>query len=98
MLFLIGILVKHLYYQRGKIDSIADNVSSTDINVESGLEELKEAHRLSFKYTPIVIGATVGLLLGGPFGLIPGFKLGGVFTASGCSVFGGWLGYKAQKW
>jgi uncharacterized protein YcfJ len=67
------------------------------MSIESGLNELKEAQRLSVKYTPILIGSVIGILIGGPFGLIPGFKAGGTIALSSGGILGGFLGYKIQK-
>ena len=38
-------------------------------------------------------GAVIGAVVGGPVGLLAGFKIAGVFTALG----GGYLGYKGGK-
>ena len=44
-----------------------------------------------------MIGSVIGVLIGGPFGLIPGFKAGGAIAVSGGGLLGGFLGYKIQK-
>ena len=86
-----------IYGQSEKIDSIRDHIETSNIKIESGLDELREAQRLSVKYTPILIGSVIGILIGGPFGLIPGFKAGGAIAVSSGGLLGGFLGYKIQK-
>ena len=85
--------------QRDKLDSIKDNVESTDLRVGEGLDNLVEAKKYSFKYSPIIIGSLLGAVLTGPAGFFLGLKAGG--AAAGLSVggglFGGWCGYKIQK-
>ena len=46
--------------QDEKIDSIQANIISTDTQIEHGTEDLIEAQRYSFKYSPILIGFLVG--------------------------------------
>lgn len=85
--------------QRNKLDSIKDNVEATDSKVVEGLDNLVEAKKYSFRYSPIIIGSILGAVLTGPAGVLMGLNAGGV--AAGLSVsgglLGGWCGYKIQK-
>mgnify|MGYP006120699093 CR=1 FL=1 len=82
--------------QDEKIDSIQANIISTDTQIERGTEDLIEAQKYSFKYSPILIGFLVGGLSMSPIGMLINIKLGSLFTLGG-GVLGGYTGYKIQK-
>lgn len=77
-----------VYAQQEKIDSIEANVSVAAANVEEGTRSLGKAARMSLAVIPVA-GAVVGTVLGGPLGLLAGFKVAGVAAAVG----GGLLGF-----
>uniref|UniRef100_A0A9J8CNP1 Syntaxin 17 n=2 Tax=Cyprinus carpio TaxID=7962 RepID=A0A9J8CNP1_CYPCA len=70
------------------IDSIEANVSIAAANVEEGTQSLGKAARSKLAVLPMA-GAVVGGVLGGPLGLLAGFKVAGVAAAVG----GGLLGF-----
>uniref|UniRef100_A0A8C1XPE2 Syntaxin 17 n=1 Tax=Cyprinus carpio TaxID=7962 RepID=A0A8C1XPE2_CYPCA len=70
------------------IDSIEANVSIAAANVEEGTQSLGKAARSKLAVLPVA-GAVVGGVLGGPLGLLAGFKVAGVAAAVG----GGLLGF-----
>jgi len=90
-------LSSYLKESEEQIEEITDNVTLATINIDKGTEDLKSAQDYSFKFLPIVIGVSIGVIIGGPFGFIPGFKAGGLATAGGLGVVGGFTGYKIQK-
>ncbi|XP_059423914.1 syntaxin-17 [Carassius carassius] len=77
-----------VHAQQEKIDSIEANVSIAAANVEEGTQSLGKAARLKMAVLPVA-GALVGGVLGGPLGLLAGFKVAGVAAAVG----GGLLGF-----
>ncbi|XP_056105435.1 syntaxin-17 [Rhinichthys klamathensis goyatoka] len=77
-----------VHAQQEKIDSIEANVSIAAANVEEGTQSLGKAARLKLAVLPVA-GAVVGGVLGGPLGLLAGFKVAGVAAAVG----GGLLGF-----
>ncbi|KAL1259556.1 hypothetical protein QQF64_010133 [Cirrhinus molitorella] len=77
-----------VHAQQEKIDSIEANVSLAAANVEEGTRSLGKAARLKLAVLPVA-GAVVGGVLGGPLGLLAGFKVAGVAAAVG----GGLLGF-----
>ena len=87
---LLGILRR----QNEKVATIDNNIEETDQRILNGLEEIKEAKRYSFRYTPIVAGTVIGAGVGGPFGLLVGLKTISLIAGG---IFGGWCGYKIQK-
>lgn len=90
-------LSTYLKTSEEQIETISDNITLATINIDNGTQDLKSAQNYSFKFLPIVIGVSIGFIVGGPFGLIPGFKAGGLATASGLGIVGGLTGYKIQK-
>ncbi|XP_063055737.1 syntaxin-17 [Engraulis encrasicolus] len=76
-----------VHAQQEKIDSIEDNVSVAAANVEEGARSLGKAASSSLAVLPMA-GALVGGVLGGPLGLMAGFKLAGVATALGGGIIG----------
>tara|TARA_Y100000310_G_C20176458_1_gene576046 strand:- start:56 stop:436 length:381 start_codon:yes stop_codon:yes gene_type:complete len=86
-----------LYGQRGKLDRIMEHMDSADIQIEGGIEELVEAKKYAFRYTPILVGTTLGMMTMGPLGWWVGFKFGGLVSSASGGLLGGWLGYKVQK-
>uniref|UniRef100_A0A673LSJ2 Syntaxin-17-like n=1 Tax=Sinocyclocheilus rhinocerous TaxID=307959 RepID=A0A673LSJ2_9TELE len=77
-----------VHAQQEKIDSIEANVSIAAANVEEGTQSLGKAARSKLAVLPMA-GAVVGRVLGGPLGLLAGFKVAGVAAAVG----GGLLGF-----
>uniref|UniRef100_A0A9J7Z5W9 Syntaxin 17 n=1 Tax=Cyprinus carpio carpio TaxID=630221 RepID=A0A9J7Z5W9_CYPCA len=77
-----------VHAQQEKIDSIEANVSIAAANVEEGTQSLGKAARSKLAVLPMA-GAVVGGVLGGPLGLLAGFKVAGVAAAVG----GGLLGF-----
>lgn len=88
-----------IYQQKESIDSIEENMSTSQIEVESGHTNLEIAKKYSFHYGPIVVGSAVGFAVGGPLAIfIPGIKaIGGLALGSVLSLGGGYVGYKIQK-
>ncbi|KAL4617064.1 syntaxin-17 isoform X1 [Arapaima gigas] len=74
--------------QQEKIDSIEDHVSTAAENVEEGSRSLGKAVKYKMAVLPVA-GALLGGVLGGPLGLLAGFKVVGVAAAVG----GGLLGF-----
>ncbi|TRY84586.1 hypothetical protein DNTS_001324 [Danionella cerebrum] len=77
-----------VHAQQEKIDSIEANVSMAAANVEEGTRSLGKAASSKLAVLPVA-GALVGGVLGGPLGLLAGFKVAGVAAAVG----GGLLGF-----
>ncbi len=90
-------LTDHLHSSEKKIEEIRDHIDNTSTIVDKATDDLKIASDYSFKFFPIVLGVSIGFIIGGPFGLIPGFKAGGLITGGGLGIFGGVVGYKIQK-
>ncbi|XP_064195817.1 syntaxin-17 [Anguilla rostrata] len=77
-----------VHSQQAKIDSIEDNVEAAAANVEAGSRSLGKAAKYKMAVLPMA-GAVLGGVVGGPLGLLAGFKVAGVVAA----VSGGLLGY-----
>jgi hypothetical protein len=90
-------LTEYLQDSQPKVETIMDNLNSAHIMVSNGMEDLKVASEYSFKFLPVVLGVTIGVIIGGPFGFIPGFKAGGAIAAGGLGIIGGVAGYQIQK-
>ncbi|KAM5186627.1 syntaxin-17 [Callospermophilus lateralis] len=78
--------------QQEKIDSIADHVNSAAVNVEEGTKNLGKAAKYKLAALPVA-GALIGGVVGGPIGLLAGFKVAGIAAALG----GGVLGFTGGK-
>lgn len=78
--------------QQEKIDSIEDHVSSAAVNVEEGTKNLGKAAKYKLAALPVA-GALIGGVVGGPIGLLAGFKLAGIAAVVG----GGVLGFTGGK-
>ncbi|XP_066481026.1 syntaxin-17 [Tiliqua scincoides] len=78
--------------QQEKIDRIEDNVSTAVGNVEEGTHSLRQAAKYKLAALPVA-GALLGGVLGGPIGLLAGFKVAGIAAALG----GGVLGFTGGK-
>lgn len=78
--------------QQEKIDSIADHVTSAAVNVEEGTKNLGKASKYKLAALPVA-GALIGGVVGGPIGLLAGFKVAGIAAALG----GGVLGFTGGK-
>lgn len=83
----------HLVHtQQEKIDSIEDHVNTAAVNVEEGTKNLGKALKYKLSLLPAA-GALIGGIVGGPIGLMAGFKVAGIATAIG----GGLLGFTGGK-
>ncbi|XP_004645283.1 syntaxin-17 [Octodon degus] len=78
--------------QQEKIDSIADHVNTAAVNVEEGTKNLGKAAKYKLAALPVA-GALIGGMVGGPIGLLAGFKVAGIAAALG----GGVLGFTGGK-
>ncbi|XP_036186113.1 syntaxin-17 isoform X2 [Myotis myotis] len=78
--------------QQEKIDSIEDHVNSAAVNVEEGTRNLGKAAKYKLAILPVA-GALLGGAVGGPIGLLAGFKVAGIAAALG----GGVLGFTGGK-
>ncbi|XP_068426089.1 syntaxin-17 [Clinocottus analis] len=81
-----------VHSQQEKIDSIEDNVNTATANVKEGTKSLGKAVGYKLTVLPFA-GALLGGVLGGPLGLLAGFKIAGVAAAVG----GGALGFASGK-
>uniref|UniRef100_F7DMH0 Syntaxin 17 n=1 Tax=Equus caballus TaxID=9796 RepID=F7DMH0_HORSE len=78
--------------QQEKIDSIEDHVNTAAVNVEVGTKNLGKAAKYKLAALPVA-GALIGGAVGGPIGLLAGFKVAGIAAALG----GGVLGFTGGK-
>ncbi|XP_067323335.1 syntaxin-17 [Anolis sagrei] len=78
--------------QQEKVDRIEDNVNNAVANVEEGTKSLSKAAKYKLAALPVA-GAVLGGMVGGPIGLLAGFKIAGVAAAIG----GGVLGFTGGK-
>ncbi|XP_056376125.1 syntaxin-17 isoform X3 [Hyla sarda] len=81
-----------VHTQQDKIDSIEDHVNTAAVNVEEGTKNLGKALKYKLSLLPAA-GALLGGIVGGPIGLMAGFKVAGIATAIG----GGLLGFTGGK-
>ncbi|XP_066112750.1 syntaxin-17 isoform X2 [Saccopteryx bilineata] len=81
-----------VHSQQEKIDSIEDHVNSAAVNVEEGTKNLGKAAKYKLAALPVA-GALIGGVVGGPIGLLAGFKVAGIAAALG----GGLLGFTGGK-
>ncbi|KAJ8290993.1 hypothetical protein GJAV_G00020040, partial [Gymnothorax javanicus] len=63
-----------VHSQQAKIDSIEDNVEAAAANVEAGSRSLGKAAKYKMAVLPMA-GAVLGGVVGGPLGLLAGFKV-----------------------
>ncbi|XP_011603970.2 syntaxin-17 isoform X2 [Takifugu rubripes] len=85
-----------VHSQQEKIDSIEDNVNTAAANVEEGAKSLGKAAGYKLVVLPVA-GALLGSVLGGPLGLLAGFKAAGVAAALGGGALGFAGGRMVQK-
>ncbi|XP_062987279.1 syntaxin-17 isoform X1 [Elgaria multicarinata webbii] len=78
--------------QQEKVDRIEDNVNTAVANVEEGTKNLSKAAKYKLAALPVA-GALIGGIVGGPIGLLAGFKVAGIAAALG----GGVLGFTGGK-
>ncbi|XP_034729484.1 syntaxin-17 [Etheostoma cragini] len=90
--------VKEFYTmsQQEKIDSIEDNINTAAANVEEGTKSLGKTVGYKLAVLPVA-GALLGGVLGGPLGLLAGFKVAGVAAALGGGALGFAGGNLVQK-
>ncbi|KAG7523407.1 syntaxin-17 [Solea senegalensis] len=81
-----------VHSQQEKIDSIEDNINTATANVVEGTRSLGKAVGYKLAVLPVA-GALLGGVLGGPLGLLAGFKVAGVAAALG----GGALGFAGGR-
>ena len=79
-----------------KIDTIENSIISSQSIVEQAKDELVEAKKYYFTYTPILVGTLLGVGALSPMALLLTIKLSGLFSLGG-GVLGGYAGYKIQK-
>lgn len=80
--------------QKEAVNTIESDIVKTEGTVKEGLSHLIKAHKLKSAMYPIS-GAAIGGLVGGPIGLVAGFKVGGL-AALGCGI-AGYTGGKLYK-
>ncbi|GJQ76805.1 putative glycosyltransferase like family [Trypoxylus dichotomus] len=80
--------------QKEAVNTIETDVAKAEGDVKEGLSHLIKAHKLKSATYPIS-GAVIGGLVGGPIGLVAGFKVGGL-AALGCGI-AGYTGGKLYK-
>uniref|UniRef100_A0A3P9M7F4 Syntaxin-17 n=1 Tax=Oryzias latipes TaxID=8090 RepID=A0A3P9M7F4_ORYLA len=85
-----------VHSQQEKIDSIEDNINTASTNVEEGTKSLGKAVGYKLAVLPVA-GALLGGVLGGPLGLLAGFKVAGVAAALGGGALGFAGGNLVQK-
>lgn len=85
-----------VHSQQEKIDSIEDNVNTAAANVEEGTRSLGKAVGYKLAVLPVA-GALLGGVIGGPLGLLAGFKAAGVAAALGGGALGFAGGNLVQK-
>ncbi|XP_041649160.1 syntaxin-17 [Cheilinus undulatus] len=85
-----------VHSQQEKIDSIEDNVNTAAANVEEGTKSLGKAVGYKLAVLPVA-GALLGGVIGGPLGLLAGFKAAGVAAALGGGALGFAGGNLVQK-
>ncbi|XP_028282108.1 syntaxin-17 [Parambassis ranga] len=85
-----------VHSQQEKIDSIEDNINTAATNVEEGTKSLGKAVGYKLAVLPVA-GALLGGVLGGPLGLLAGFKVAGVAAALGGGALGFAGGNLVQK-
>ncbi|XP_063155814.1 syntaxin-17 [Candoia aspera] len=78
--------------QQEKVDRIEDHVCTAVANVEEGTKHLSKAATYKLAALPVA-GALLGGIVGGPIGLLAGFKVAGLAAALG----GGVLGFTGGK-
>lgn len=69
-----------------------ENIEHLEQNTEIMLKEIDNINISSYSYKPILIGSTIGVILGGPVGLLMGLKYGAVIVALSGGIGGGLLG------
>ncbi|XP_073534516.1 syntaxin-17 isoform X2 [Phyllobates terribilis] len=85
-----------VHTQQEKIDSIEDHVNTAAVNVEEGTKNLGKALKYKLSLLPAA-GALIGGIVGGPIGLMAGFKVAGIATAIGGGLLGFTGGTVLQK-
>ncbi|XP_029445771.1 syntaxin-17 isoform X1 [Rhinatrema bivittatum] len=85
-----------VHSQQEKIDSIEDHVNTAAVNVEEGTKNLGKAAKYKLAVLPVA-GALIGGVVGGPIGLLAGFKVAGIAAALGGGVLGFTGGKLIQK-
>jgi hypothetical protein len=85
-----------LYEQDYTLDNINNNMETSNNYLEQALNDIDIASNLQFRYIPVILGCSFGLVTFGPLALIPAFKIGGLLTGIGAGSVGGYMGYKYQ--
>lgn len=81
---------KVLHEQADTLDTIEANVEQATERTRLGLLELVKARRAKIAGGTLT-AAAVGAIVGGPIGMLAGFKVAGLITAA----LGGYMGYKS---
>ncbi|XP_048338656.1 syntaxin-17 isoform X2 [Sphaerodactylus townsendi] len=68
--------------QQEKVDRIEDHINTAGANVEEGNRSLSKAAKYKLATLPLA-GALIGGIVGGPIGLLAGFKVAGIAAALG---------------
>ena len=76
-----------------ELDTLEQNVEIAKERTSLGLLEIIKARRAKFAGVPVA-GAVVGCVVGGPIGMLVGFKVAGVVTAA----LGTFVGYKSATY
>ncbi|KAL1518000.1 hypothetical protein ABEB36_001690 [Hypothenemus hampei] len=82
-------LHKFVKDQGEQVEEVVNNVDTAQDNINSGFRSIVKANKMN-KFNVVAYpatGAFVGTLLGGPIGLLAGFKVGGLVSL-GCAVAG----------
>jgi len=82
-----------VHHQQENVDRIEENIETAHENVHAGASYLGQASKYKAVMLPIG-GAIAGGLMGGPIGMLAGFKLAGVVAAVGCAA----AGYQGGKY
>ena len=76
------------------ITEIENNTNISVADISNGVEQLEEAKNiqnilLKKSYKPILLGVSIGTLVGGPIGLTCGLGYGAIITATSSGIIGG---------
>lgn len=89
-------ILEYVENQSHKLDSIEENMTTIDSNIEIGKNDITIANKYFFGYKPIFIGALLGACVLGPGATLLHLPSSGLISGIG-GVFGGVAGYKIQK-
>ncbi|XP_026464011.1 syntaxin-17-like isoform X2 [Ctenocephalides felis] len=75
-----------VHRQGEHVNVVENNIENAQENINQGARHLALAAKFKPAFYPLA-GAVIGTCVGGPIGLIAGFKVGGA-AAMGCGVLG----------